>query len=124
MGKKVSGAKAARPQSIGLITKRRLLQPDQPPTGVHHVSFSRVGGEVVMDVGYFDMPELVEQLNKARSIATEDVTVEATVKIVAQYSMAADTFLRLQRHVNEIHAAMVESGDIKEPESGKSGEEQ
>ncbi len=103
------------PRAVGLKGIRRIVHPDEPPKGVHHVSFSRVGGEVVMDLGFHDLKDLVEKLNAAKS--NEEEMIEIDVTVFAQYSMAADTFLRMREHVEQIYAAMKESGHIVETET-------
>ena len=103
------------PQLLGLKARRRLLRPGEPPVGTHHIAFSRVAGEIVMDVGFFDMTELVKQINAVSQSKPEERAkeIEVTVNVVAQYAMAADAFLRLRANVEQIYQAMLESGDLK-----------
>ncbi|MBI4455090.1 MAG: hypothetical protein HY644_04240 [Acidobacteria bacterium] len=92
---------------------RHLLVPDQPPKTAHWVGFSRVGGEVVMDVGFVEMHELVENIRRRKiSQAVPNEEIELHVKVFEQFGMAADTFLRLKQNVDEIYETMTESGDI------------
>lgn len=94
---------------------RHILQPDEPPRVAHWVGFSRVGGEVVMDVAFVEMPELVDQINLAKARAKEQGVppeLELHAKVYARYSLSADSLLRLRENIEHIYNAMLESGDI------------
>jgi len=89
----------------------RILTADKPPTGVHFIGFNRMGGEIVMDMGYFNMRDVVAAINKAKKMGGQLEEVE--VNVFAQYSMSADTFLRLRMNVEEIYKAIKESGQLQ-----------
>ena len=103
-------------KAVQMKTKRRVLASDKPPTGVHHIGFNRVGGEVVMDVAFFDMAELVKKLDEVKKREFESVEdiveLEVEVAVFAQYSMSADTFVRLRENVEHIYSTMKESGHV------------
>lgn len=91
-----------KPQKVPMRVTRVVLNPAEPPRGAHWVGFSRVGGEVVMDVGFFDMPKLVNLLKELSKSSAPTAELEVEVSVFARYAMAADSFLRLRQSVNEI----------------------
>ena len=105
---------------IGFSIVRHILKPDEPPQTVHWVGFSRVGSEVLMDVGFIEMPQLVEQLAKAKEAAQEDVaaeTLEMHVNVFQRFGLGLDTFVKLKTNVDIIFEAMVESGHIEQSDT-------
>lgn len=104
----------AQPTRMKVV--RHVIVPEQPPRVLHWVGFSRVGGDVVMDVGFVEMHELVEDIRRRKTEQAEPAegtNIELHVKIFDRFGMSADTFLRLKQNVDEIYNALLESGDIE-----------
>jgi hypothetical protein len=101
------------PKELAVKVNRRVLQPDDPPVVIHHVNFHRLGGEILMEVGFHDMATVVRQvqdLQTKSSSKSEPTPFEIDVTVFARYGMGAETFARLRHNVEEIYRAMVKSG--------------
>lgn len=66
----------------------------------------------MMEVGFFDLARLVQEIAKAKTAGVAQIEPEVTV--FARYSMAADTFLRLRGNVETIYRALRDSGELAE----------
>ena len=112
------------PKEISVVSKRRVLRPDEPPVVIHHASFHRLGSEIVMDLGFHDMANVVRQIQELeKSPSREPALLEIDVTVFARYAMGAETFARLRENVEQIYGAMVKSehiaGEVKREEGVK-----
>jgi hypothetical protein len=46
--------------------RRHLVNPSVPPKPAHQFMWTRVGTDIVLEVGYFDLPELRTALQRAK----------------------------------------------------------
>lgn len=53
-------------QAVAVRAVRKVLNPDKSPDTVHHFLFTRVGTDILMEAGYFNLLELKEALDAAR----------------------------------------------------------
>lgn len=83
----------------------------------HWVGFSRVGPEIVMQVGFVEMEELVAEIGRA---AEEERTPDLHVKVFARFGLGPATFVQLKDNVDTIYEAMVESGHLESSGNEKS----
>ena len=90
-------------KEIGFTVVRAVLKPDEAPQTAHWVGFSRIASEIVMDVGFVDMPETVNQIARGREAEQlgepPDELPELRVKVLQRYGLGLDAFMMLKRNV-------------------------
>lgn len=57
---------AKTPDHVPMSVHRVLLDAS-PPVVIHHLSWARGGTEILLEVGYFDLLQVHEELNEVRS---------------------------------------------------------
>lgn len=83
-----------------------------PPEPSNFVSFSRVGAEVEMLVGYVDVKTVVDALQEGGEDSEEARTVP--LHLTHRFFLGPDTFRMIREKVNHIYDKMVESGHLVE----------
>jgi hypothetical protein len=63
-------------QTVAVRAVRKVMNPDKAPDTVHHVLFARVGTDILLEAGYFNLLELKEAMDAARGTGeVQDVTL-------------------------------------------------
>jgi len=104
---------------------RMVVDPARPPRQVHRFLYTRVGAEMVLDVGYHDMAELKEFVDKVRAKTAETPTESAgelplyvTDRFVLPIS-AAEDLLRtadfIRKDLERLRALLAAPVDTPEP---------
>lgn len=52
-------------QTLALQLVRRVINEDSPPEPAHHFVFTRVGNEVLLETGFFNLVELKEAIDSS-----------------------------------------------------------
>ena len=60
-------ADAPAQTSTALSVRREVVDPGKPPTLAHHMVWTRLGDEMILEFGFFDFPEVVKTLEQANS---------------------------------------------------------
>lgn len=80
------------PEGITLQLDRQLLDPERPPLPAHKFFWTRVGGDVVFEIGFFDLPELRDALEKSRQSNLQE---KVRVAIAGRYALSPAAALEL-----------------------------
>jgi len=106
-------------EQVRLTVKRQLTAPDSPPKPAHKFAFFRVGTDVSLEVGHYDMPELQQAVEKARSRAKLGQTdpVEVTLYVTDRFFLTPQNISDLVRIAGELQADMAANLVAPEPEA-------
>ena len=88
-------------KSITLNLKRNLVAPKEPPKPLHQLLFTRVGHDIQLDAGYFDMVELRPFVDQANETATE-LTFNVTDRFLITPTNAMQIYESLTAMVKDI----------------------
>ena len=97
---------------VSLRAKYTLVD-QEPPKLSHVVNFHRVGTDVVMSVGRFDVAELATKLAGREKKDAPPEEVELPVEVFSRFGMSPDAFARLFLNAQKVFDSMVKTGQIK-----------
>lgn len=95
---------------IAIQAKRNLLHKD-PPLAAHQFGFSRVGTDIVLEVGTFDVTALGGLLAQAQKEGKS--TVEAELNIAQRFSLTPQGALSLFETAQKLVLDLQNAGMIK-----------
>jgi len=94
-------------QSFEIRLRRKIVDPEKPPEVVHHVVWTRVDREVVLEVGFVDLTSVA--LAKA---GVERDDVDLTFYVTHRLSFGPEAQKRLVKTMERLGAALqIEAGD-------------
>jgi hypothetical protein len=65
-------------KKVRINIRRTLVDPKLPPKPAHHFLWTRVGADITLDVGHFDLPEVRAVMEKAKSVDNADLILFVT----------------------------------------------
>jgi hypothetical protein len=68
--------------------KRVLADPSAPPKAAHKFMFTRVGVDIVLEVGYFDLPALREAVERGKEAPKDAEPEEVTLHITDRFVLS------------------------------------
>lgn len=98
---------------LELKVQRVLTDPAAPVKAAQNFQFTRVGEELQLDVGYFDMPNLKEIVDKAKKGETVG---ELLFIVTDRFSLSRTAFEVLSRNVRVIEKSL--EAETEKPEAG------
>lgn len=99
-------------EKMTIKIKRVVTDPSKPILTAHFIGFSRVGQDIMMDIGFWDLNDLANILNEAKSKG--EAEIEATGYINERYSIPLNAFSNLFDRVNEFMDILKKEGYIKD----------
>ena len=93
------------------IQAKRVLADKSPATVAHQFGFSRVGTDLVFEVGHFDITELSTQLNAAQRDGRETVAAELIVS--HRFSLTPQAALSLLETAQKMMMDLQNAGMVK-----------
>jgi len=82
--------------------KRVLVNPQIPPKPAHKFLFTRVGVDLVLEVGYFDLPELREAVEAGKSKAENAEPDEVQLHITDRFVLSPQGVMDLAQVANQL----------------------
>lgn len=74
---------------------RHLLNPERSPSSFNKVLWTRIGSEAVIEIGFYDLPEMRDALQAA--IDTPGKIVDVTVNVTDRFSISPGNLLDIIR---------------------------
>jgi hypothetical protein len=97
-------------EEASLRIKRVLTNPDVPPKTVNKFMWARVGTDVCLEAGFFDLFELREAVEAARTAGqSSEVTLRVTDRFVLSPQAVAD-LIQVVREMETDAAANLPAG--------------
>ncbi len=93
-------------EALNLKLKRVLHDPDAPPTAAHKFMWTRVGTDICFEVGFFDLPELREAVERAKQQGTSAEPIEVALHLSGRYVLSPQAVADLSQVVKELEADM------------------
>lgn len=94
--------------------RRKLVSPEKPPESVHHVVWTRVDQEVILEVGFVDLTSVA--LAKA---GVERSDVDLTFYVTHRLSFGVEAQKRLVKTMERLGAVLgLEPGDQPQTSEG------
>lgn len=87
-------ADAPAQTAVKLTVRRELQAPGEPPIVAHHVVWTRIGDEIVLEFGFFDFPEAVKTFDKLKTGALKGDN-ELVLHITHRFGMALPKFVEV-----------------------------
>jgi hypothetical protein len=88
----------------------RVLVSSEPIQAAHRFLYTRVGAEIVLDVGYFDLPDLKEKVDAAKGVP--GAVVESTFFVTHRFSLSPEAAAQLAETVNMLVKNLKDVGMI------------
>jgi len=101
-------------KTIAIQARRVLPEKGRAPEAAHQFGFSRVGTDIVLEVGHFDVTELSGRLGQAQQQQAESVQIELTVshRFVLTPQSALSLFETAQKLILDLqNSGMIKFGD-------------
>lgn len=105
-------------EAVSLKLKRILRDPDAPPTAVHKFMWTRVGTDICFEVGFFDLPELRDAVERGRQEAAGAGPMEVTLHVTGRYVLSPQAVADLVQVVRELEAD-IKTLVVAAPEEGR-----
>lgn len=84
---------AEQPKEVQLKVNRVLQNSNLPPKQLNKVFWTRVGSDIQLDLGHFDLPNLREAINaSADSKEVQPVNLMVTDRFIVSPSSAMDIY--------------------------------
>jgi len=101
-----------RDPRVTLNVRRNLANPE-PPTALHQARYSRVGSDILLEVGYFDLPELRDAMERARNIESAGNSADVTLHVTHRFSMSPQGVRALAHTVQRMLQDLQASGMLQ-----------
>lgn len=104
---------------LELKMNRVLVDSATPPKPINKIQWTRVSDSIVMEVGYFDLPELRHASNAAKEAAAEGQEPPATVNlfITDRFTVTPSAAIQLKEDLDGLVADLRKNKMIP-PEEG------
>lgn len=96
---------------VTLKLRRNLLAPLSPPKPAQQFAWARVGPEIQLEVGHFDLPELRDAIKRAEE---SGAPAEATLNVTDRFVLSPQGVANLARIASEMMADMKKQGFVLE----------
>lgn len=93
---------------ITLQVRRSLVNPSAPPKALHQALFTRVGTDIALDLGHFDLPELREVIERAKAAGSGPT--ELTLHVTDRFVLSPQNVQSLWRTMQQIVKDLRDSG--------------
>ena len=96
---------------IAIQARRVLTQPHESPKAAHQFAFSRVGTDLVLEIGNFDITDLSAKLGQAQKDNQE--SIQADLFITHRFSLTPQAALSLFEAAQKMLMDLQNAGMIK-----------
>ena len=93
-------------KQLRMNIRRTLIDPRQPPKPAHHFLWTRVGADITLDVGYFDLPEVRAVLERAKTVDNPDLSLFVTDR----FTLTAQGIANLIRAAHDLENDLTAQG--------------
>jgi hypothetical protein len=120
--RKKTQKKASPSKEIKARMKRVLVNPTQPPKPIGHLTWTKVGTEIQLDVGHMDFQELSAAMNAARNEGVgqgeNEKGVEVSVYITDRFTASPKDILGVHQELTKLVNELRREG-VLPPEGAK-----
>lgn len=107
-------------KTVKIKARRAVLHPEKPPRIFNKLLWTRVGPEAVLDIGYYDLAEMRDALDKAK--ASPSTETEVTVYVTERLTITPISILDLLRVSSQlarefVSEKMLDADDVRKAQT-------